>query len=185
MFAKELHRPWFATWLQADTLWRARWRCAKKDDLSGSASSLSDRETRTPLPVTVLSNFLGAGNGRTRRGERCDRAGIIASTACAVHCMAGAAFAASAGALRIFADERMELGFVVVATTIAVVSIGLGFRRHRARAPSVLVGVGLVTLGLAKIVSGRELGLSIAGAALLVLAHAMNLGALRRARECC
>ena len=97
----------------------------------------------------------------------------------------GAALAASAGSLRVFADERVELGFVTIAITIAIVSIGLGFRRHHVRTPLVLLGMALVALGLARVMNGGELALSIAGAALLVLAHAVNLRALRRSRACC
>ena len=127
----------------------------------------------------------GAISVERAAGERLDRVGIIASTACAVHCLAGGILAASAGALGIFADERVELGFVAFAITLAVVSIGSTFRRHRVRGPLVLVAIGVTVLVCARTVSAAELALSLTGAGFLVAAHAANLWALRCQKRCC
>ena len=107
---------------------------------------------------------------------------MVASIACGVHCIAGSLVAASAGVLSVFANEDVELGFVIFAVALASVSIGLGVRRHKTLWPLAYLTMGIALLGLARTIELEELALSVAGALLLALAHGANLHALRR---CC
>lgn len=88
-----------------------------------------------------------------------------------------------------FADERIETGFALVAVTFAVVALTSGFRAHGARLPAILGAIGIGALVASRIieleVEWAELGLSVSGAALLVSAHATNLLASRRHEDCC
>ncbi len=119
------------------------------------------------------------------RSEMLDRLGVLASMACAVHCVIGVVVASSAGAWRIFGDERVELQLVLVALLIAGVSIGSGFRRHRKWAPPGLLALGVVLVILARTVAVGETILSVAGATVLIATHLSNLRALRMSRPCC
>lgn len=132
-----------------------------------------------------------------------DRFGAVWSGLCALHCATFWALAAW-GVLGGHADddghgaeghdehggweERLELGMVGVAAVIAVAAIGRGFARHRERRPLVFLGIGLLFLIAARALEVGEVGevgLSVLGAAGLITAHVLNLGALRRAAACC
>lgn len=121
--------------------------------------------------------------------ERVDRAGIVISTACAVHCAVGTALVAAPGLGRLFADERIEGGFAAVALLVAVCALSTGFRRHRQAGPVVLGLVGVAALGAARLVEiasrRTEVFVSIAGAGLLIGAHLWNLRTIRCSGACC
>lgn len=123
-----------------------------------------------------------------RARARCvatDRAGVIASTLCAVHCGLSAILVSVAGAWRFFADERLEAIFVVVSVTIAVTSTALGFRRHRQKAPVALLAVAATMIAAARIFGVAEVAFSVVGSMALVSMHVVKLRALRRVRDCC
>lgn len=116
-----------------------------------------------------------------------DRLGIFASSLCAVHCVAGALLAGSSALGLIFTNERVELGFTLVAALIAASALSLGFRRHRRPAPLLLGLAGLALLAVARTaeLDRGEVLVSVAGTALLVTAHMGNLRALQRLGPCC
>jgi hypothetical protein len=121
------------------------------------------------------------------RAERLDSFGIITSSICAIHCFAGAIFAAVLGVGGWLLDERLELAFAVVAIVMAVVSLGSGARRHRSGTPLAAGLVGIAAIGVARVAEFEagwlETALSIGGAAALVTGHLLNLRALR-CRHC-
>ena len=117
--------------------------------------------------------------------EPADRLGIAASSACALHCLAGAALAGAPGVASLFFDERVELALVGAAVLIAAFALGMGFRNHRQPWSLVLAGVALAAFAAERLAQVAELELSVTGAVLLVTAHLMNLRALRRANDCC
>jgi hypothetical protein len=119
------------------------------------------------------------------RADSFDRIGMLVSLSCGVHCLIGSLVVASAGVLSTLTSERVELGLVSGAATLAALSIGLGLRKHRTAGPLGLLAAGFVLLVAARVVEEGELMLSLAGAALLALAHATNLRALQRWRQCC
>ncbi|MBX3275669.1 MAG: MerC domain-containing protein [Sandaracinaceae bacterium] len=117
-----------------------------------------------------------------------DRVGIVASSACAVHCVAGAVLAGAAGVAGAIADERVELALLVVALGIAALVLGSSYAKHRDARPALLALGALAPLALARALEwepeGIEVALSVLGAACLVGAHVLNLRATRRAHAC-
>jgi hypothetical protein len=130
---------------------------------------MSSSTTFRPEPMTV--------DGKP------DQLGILASSLCAVHCVAGAVVAGASGLGPLLRDERLELGFVGVALLLAAFALVTTFRRHRQWAPLLVVLMALIPVFLARCVtwpSGHtELMLSVTGAMGLVLAHVLNLRAVR------
>lgn len=109
--------------------------------------------------------------------DRFDRLGIALSGLCAVHCLVTLVLVAGlgigGGALLDPALHRVGL-----ALAIAVGALGLGFglARHGKREPLVIgaVGLALMTLALLTGHSPAEAALTIAGVALVALAHWRN-----------
>ena len=121
-------------------------------------------------------------------GERLDRAGIVASTLCALHCLAAALIAAAAPALRFVERPELEGAFVLTALVVAAGALWRGHRRHRRWAPLVLLGVGGAALVATRLVEwpseSLETAASVAGAATLVAGHLLNIRLLRRCCAC-
>lgn len=120
-----------------------------------------------------------------------DRLGITLSTLCLLHCVAIplAGIVVPAFALGRLGGEWVHTLFALVLLPIAAAAFVPGFRRHRNW--QVLL---LATAGLALLVagSGVEIGLdedaatlvTVAGGALLILAHALNRHLCRRCGAC-
>ncbi len=120
------------------------------------------------------------------RAPRSDQLGILASSVCAVHCVAGAVLAGTSAVGMLFTDERVELAFTSVAVLVAATALSLGSRRHRRAAPLLLGLAGFVVIAIARLGrTGAEVPLSVTGTGLLVAAHVVNIRALRRHRACC
>lgn len=110
-----------------------------------------------------------------------DRAGSVASAACAVHCgllSLAPALAAVLG-LEFLAHEAFEWGFFAVAVGFAAVAAIVGYRSHRrgwVAAGFVLGGLLLVAARLGEalsLFSGGE-AVAIAGGVVLITFHAAN-----------
>jgi MerC mercury resistance protein len=110
--------------------------------------------------------------------HRLDRVGIVISGLCAVHCLLGIVLVSVLGLggeiLLSPAIHRYGLAFAVL---VGVVTLGLGAMRHGQRMPLVIGGCGLVLMSLGLIVPHGlpEAALTIAGVALVAIAHIRNL----------
>ena len=89
--------------------------------------------------------------------ERVDRLGMFASTACAWHCavcaLVPAAFATLG--LDILLDEKFEWLLTIVAVTFGVVTMVMGWRRHRNLRVMVILSVGIVGLLAVRFAAGH------------------------------
>lgn len=137
----------------------------------------------TPSAGSVMRRGAGA------QASDPDRVGIVASSLCAVHCIATALLVGVSGISSLFADERVEVAFCVCAVSVALFALVRGWRRHRSRMPGCVGSCGIVLLLTARCAplgsSMAEATLSVAGGALLTTAHVLNIRRLRRAGSCC
>lgn len=110
--------------------------------------------------------------------DRLDRAGIVLSGLCALHCLLSIVLVSvlGLGGQALLAPEIHEIG-LGLAILIGAVTIGIGVLRHGRLAPLAIGGVGLALMALALTVphGPSEALLTIAGVALVAAAHIRNL----------
>jgi hypothetical protein len=103
--------------------------------------------------------------------------GVLASTLCAVHCLA-LPFLAGAAFLEHSAVHSpvFEAALVGVAAVVGYLTLGAGYRHHRRPLPLTLLTMGLILLAGAHAVTASAVATSIAvvGALLLVTAQMVN-----------
>jgi chromate transport protein ChrA len=110
--------------------------------------------------------------------ERFDRLGILISGLCAVHCLATLAVVALLGVGGgVLLDPALHRVGLAVAIVVGAVALGLGIARHRRRDPLLIGAAGLSLMALALLTghSPAEAALTIAGVALVALAHWRNV----------
>lgn len=109
---------------------------------------------------------------------RFDRAGVVLSGLCALHCVASLVILSSLGigGSILLAPVIHEVG-LVIACVIAGVAIGWGAIRHRRAAPFVIAMTGLTFMGgaLASPHGAQEAILTIIGVVLVSAGHVLNL----------
>ena len=109
---------------------------------------------------------------------RLDRAGIVLSGLCVLHCIASIVIvsALGIGGEFLFAPAIHRFG-LAIALVIAAVAIGWGALTHRRAAPFVVAMMGLTCLGgaLAMPHGTGEVVLTVIGVALVSLGHLLNL----------
>ena len=113
----------------------------------------------------------------TIRG-RLDRAGMVLSSLCAVHCVLGIVIVAGLGlGGGILLDPAIHRIGLLLATVIAGVAIGIGAIQHRRAAPFVVAMTGLTFMGggLAVDHGIEEAVLTIIGVSLVAAGHVLNL----------
>lgn len=107
-----------------------------------------------------------------------DRAGLVLSGLCLVHCVASIALVSvlGLGAEWLFDPEWHRVG-LALAMIIAAVAIGWGALRHRRAAPFVIAMSGLSFMGGALAVPHGlyEVVLTVIGVGLVALGHILNL----------
>lgn len=112
--------------------------------------------------------------------NRLDRAGIILSGICAVHCILGIVLVGvlGLGGGSLLSPEIHHIG-LVLALIVGVVSLGLGSIRHRHIGPLLVGALGLCVMAAALFVGHGlpESVLTIIGVALVAFAHIRNLRA--------
>ncbi|MFC0203648.1 MerC domain-containing protein [Novosphingobium soli] len=112
--------------------------------------------------------------------DRLDRAGILLSGLCAVHCVLGVVLVGvlGLGGEALLAPEIHRIG-LGLALGVGLVSLGFGVLRHGRIAPLVIGGLGLSLMAAALLVGHGlpEAVLTILGVALVALAHIRNLHA--------
>jgi hypothetical protein len=110
--------------------------------------------------------------------DRLDRAGLLLSGLCALHCLLSVAVVASLGVgghlLLHPAIHRVGLALALV---IAAVAIGSGALRHRQPVPFVVAMTGLTFMGGALAVDHgmEEIVLTVIGVVLVAAGHVLNL----------
>ena len=110
--------------------------------------------------------------------DRLDRAGIVLSGLCALHCLLSIVRVSvlGLGGHALLAPEIHEIG-LGLAILIGAVTIGIGVLRHGRLSPLLIGGAGLALMALALTVphGPAEALLTIAGVALVAAAHIRNL----------
>ncbi len=119
-----------------------------------------------------MSNF------STMIRRRIDRAGVLLSTLCLIHCLAGLVLVSvlGLGGGALLNPRIHEIG-LALAVVIGAIGLGMGAMRHRR--PMVLVAgcAGLVLMALGLIVPDgpAEAALTMVGVLLLASAHIRNM----------
>jgi len=109
---------------------------------------------------------------------RLDRAGVVLSSLCAVHCVLGIVIVAGLGlGGGLLLDPIIHRIGLLLATIVAGVAIGLGALQHRRPAPFVVAMMGLSFMGggLAVDHGVEEAVLTIIGVVLVSAGHLLNL----------
>ena len=109
---------------------------------------------------------------------RLDRAGVLLSSLCAVHCVLGLVIVAGFGfGGGLMLDPMIHRIGLLLATIIAGIAIGIGALRHRRAAPFVVAMTGLTFMGggLAVDHGIEEAVLTIIGVSLVALGHLLNV----------
>jgi len=109
---------------------------------------------------------------------RLDRAGLLLSGLCALHCVTGVFLVAVLGlGGGVLLDPIIHRIGLAAATLIAAVAIGIGAIRHRRAAPFVVAMTGLSFMGGALAVDHgiEEAVLTVIGVALVAIGHFLNL----------
>jgi hypothetical protein len=110
--------------------------------------------------------------------DRFDRVGIVLSGLCAVHCLATLMVVALLGlGGGLLLDPAIHRVGLALAMVVGVVGLGLGFSRHARREPLALGAAGLSLMGMALAFGHgpQEGALTVAGVALVALAHWRNV----------
>lgn len=110
--------------------------------------------------------------------NRLDRAGIVLSGLCAIHCVLGVFFVGflGLGGEVLLSPEVHRVG-LALALVVGVISLGFGVIRHGRLGPLVIGGLGLALMAMAIMVGHglAESVLTIIGVALVAFAHIRNL----------
>lgn len=110
--------------------------------------------------------------------SRLDRAGLLLSGLCALHCVTGVFLVAVLGfGGGVLLDPIIHRIGLAAATLIAAVAIGIGAVRHRRAAPFVVAMTGLSFMGGALAVDHgiEEAIFTIIGVGLVSIGHFLNL----------
>ena len=113
----------------------------------------------------------------TIRG-RLDRAGVLLSSLCEVHCVLGIVIVAGLGlGGGLLLDPIIHRVGLLLATLVAGVAIGIGAVQHRRALPFVVAMTGLTFMGggLAVEHGVEEAVLTIIGVTLVAAGHLLNL----------
>jgi hypothetical protein len=109
---------------------------------------------------------------------RLDRLGIMLSGLCALHCLLGLVLVSVLGlGGEAFLAPAIHRTGLALAVLVGIMTLGLGVRRHGQIAPLAIgsLGIALMAGGLAVPHGAPEVTLTVAGVALVALAHIWNL----------
>ena len=128
--------------------------------------------------VTLLHTWPRMPSQTSKIRSRLDRAGMLLSGLCALHCVSGlflVAFLGIGGGVLL--NPMIHRVGLVLATIVAGVAIGLGAMRHRRKGPFVVAMTGLSFMGGALAVphGTEEAVLTVIGVGLIACGHIMNL----------
>lgn len=129
----------------------------------------NDTALHTWLPMAQMIPWI--------RGKM-DRAGIILSALCVLHCVVGLVLVTGMGLGATFLlDPAIHKIGLLLATLVAGVAIGIGAVRHRRAKPFVVAMTGLSFMGGALAVGHgtEEAVLTLIGVGLVATGHLLNL----------
>lgn len=110
--------------------------------------------------------------------NRLDRAGVLLSGLCALHCLLSIVLVSvlGLGGQALLAPSIHEVG-LALAILVGIVTLGIGALRHGRIAPLLIgaAGIGLMASALAVGHGLDEAALTIAGVSLVAFAHIRNL----------
>jgi len=110
--------------------------------------------------------------------DRLDRAGILLSGLCALHCVLSIVLVSLLGiGGQLLLAPAIHRAGLALAVVVGVVTLGIGLRRHGQPAPMVIGAAGIALMAGA-LASGHGLAealLTISGVALVACAHILNL----------
>jgi len=110
--------------------------------------------------------------------DRLDRAGVVLSGLCAVHCVLSVVLVSVLGlGGEVLLSPAIHRVGLMVAVLIGAVALGYGVKRHGKRGPLVLGGAGLALMACAILVGHGlpEAVLTICGVTLVASAHLWNV----------
>ena len=130
----------------------------------------------------------GPGGGAARRpasGGRLDRVAIWLSFGCLAHCLVLPLLIVAVPVLASLlpGDEWLHAGLLVAALPVSAVALWLSRRHHGRWLPAALGCPGLLLLAAGVAVrgtAGLEVGLTVLGSCLLIVAHTLNARACSR-----
>jgi hypothetical protein len=132
-----------------------------------------------------------AGNALRTVSFPVDAVGTTASLACAVHCALTPVVATSLPLLGLgfLADEGTEVALSILSSLLAVVGLGLGFRRHRSHRALLLLPAGILLFVLGRVADGSGWGRAcmpclVGGGLMLAVAHVQNRQLCRTCAAC-
>jgi hypothetical protein len=98
-----------------------------------------------------------ASTSDSKKDERIDRFGMVASSLCALHCAVCALLPAAFGALGLgmLLNQEAEWAFTIIAITFALGALVFGWRQNRSYAVAGLLSLGIVGLLASR---GLEMG---------------------------
>lgn len=106
-----------------------------------------------------------------------DYAGIIVSTLCFLHCVAGPVILAmglTSVGYSFLLDEKIHLILVVPIVLFAAWSIPSGYEVHQKKYPAIAAIIGVVLLFLGLLIENFEVILTLVASSLLIFAHFSN-----------
>ncbi|CDO35992.1 conserved membrane hypothetical protein [Novosphingobium sp. KN65.2] len=110
--------------------------------------------------------------------DRLDRAGIVLSGLCAVHCILGVILVGILGlGGEVLLSPAIHRFGLALALVVGLVSLGFGVMRHGRVGPLIVGGLGLALMAMAIAVGHGlpEAVLTVLGVALVAIAHIANL----------
>jgi uncharacterized membrane protein YfcA len=121
-----------------------------------------------------------------------DRLGIVASTACFVHCLVTPVLLSLSAVYAHFlpTEEHTHRVLAVGVTLIGAVALGTGYRRHKQRSILWLMALGLTLISAGAFFGDRlpshwaEVALTLAGGACMIAAHRKNHTFCRSCENC-
>ena len=145
------------------------------------------------LSVDTVGKHVAQGEGQATMHPQVDRVGVIVSSLCALHCVAGAWLPAAVGALGVGAlfGHWAEWGFTLAACLFASAAALMGWRRHRSQLAASLLILGIAGLVASRVAEGLAghahdhhgvdwgILLSIGAGVMLIAGHVLNLRASR------
>lgn len=117
-----------------------------------------------------------------------DRAAVLLSGLCLVHCLALPLVIVSLPALSAFAEGHLHAQMLVVAIPVSAVALMIGFRRHRSRYVAGFGMLGMLLLVIGGTVVHARYGIvadrmfTIGGALILAVTHYYNSRLVRHCR---